>query len=62
MTGLHTITVDQLIETTINLNAVQDFEVYRLRFPLHTGAIHQAYHAYHNLVLPHIVFEDAHLP
>jgi hypothetical protein len=48
------------------LTSQQNFEVFGLRFSLPPGAVHQTYppqgHGDHSEVLPHIVFNDAHLP
>lgn len=48
------------------LVSVQSFEVVGPRFSLPAGAIHQVYppqgHGDHHMVLPHMVFNDPHLP
>ncbi|KAJ5675314.1 uncharacterized protein N7477_005248 [Penicillium maclennaniae] len=52
---------DQLI-----LTSHQEFEVYAPRFALPPNSVHQVYppqgHSDHSVVLPHIVFNDPHLP
>lgn len=52
---------DQLI-----LSSHQEFEVYGPRFALPANSLHQIYppqgHSDHSVVLPHIVFNDPHLP
>ena len=70
--GQHTINVKQVITAphtngdTKTLSTNQDFEVYGDRFSLPANAIHQTYppqgHADYNYILPHMVFNDAHLP
>ncbi|KAH6691797.1 hypothetical protein BKA61DRAFT_283401 [Leptodontidium sp. MPI-SDFR-AT-0119] len=50
----------------LTLKSEQKFEVFGLRFSLPPGAVHQSYppqgHGDHSEVLPHIVFNDAHMP
>jgi hypothetical protein len=76
--GRHTIDVEQNIAAphastdpavpvqNLTLTTHQEFEVYGPRYSLPANTVHQTYppqgHADYGNILPHIVFEDPHLP
>ncbi|KAI1129985.1 hypothetical protein F5Y10DRAFT_290230 [Nemania abortiva] len=69
--GIYTIDIRQLIEhpdgkQTLDLKSTQSFNVNAPRFALPSGIVHSTYPPQglgdHNNVLPHIVFNDPHLP